>query len=66
IYGTPEVGGTGGIGGTHSKFILMDEPETYNLARHPFMPQDKVKPAVIASAVAAGVLSAVVALAFKD
>jgi hypothetical protein len=30
------------------------------------MPQDKVKPAVLASAVAAGVLSAVVALAFKD
>jgi formate dehydrogenase iron-sulfur subunit len=66
IYGTPEVGGTGGIGGNHSKFILMDEPETYNLPRHPFMPQDKVKPAVIASAVAAGVLSTVLALAFRD
>jgi hypothetical protein len=44
----------------------MDEPETYNLPRHPFMPQDKVKPAVIASAVAAGVLSTVLALAFRD
>jgi formate dehydrogenase iron-sulfur subunit len=65
IYGTPEVGGTDGIGGNHSKFILMDEPETYNLPRHPFMPQDKVKPAVIASAVAAGVLSTVLALAFR-
>jgi hypothetical protein len=44
----------------------MDEPETYNLASHPFLPQEKVKPAVIASAVAAGVLSAIVALAFRD
>jgi formate dehydrogenase iron-sulfur subunit len=59
------VGGTGSIGGNHSKFILMDEPETYNLPSHPFMPQEKVKPAVIASGVAAGVLGAVVAWAFR-
>jgi len=58
--------GTGGIKGNHSKFILMDEPETYNLPRHPFMPQDKVRGGVIAGAVAAGVLGAVVALAFRD
>jgi hypothetical protein len=58
------VGGTGGIGGNHSKFILMDEPETYNLAEHPFLPQEKIKGAVIASAVTAGIMSAVVALAF--
>ena len=37
VYGTPEVGGTGGIGGNHSKFILMDEPETYNLPKHPYL-----------------------------
>src|SRR5215207_3628745 len=66
IYGTPEVGGTGGIGGNHSKFILLDDPETYNLASHPFMPQAKVKGALVTSAIAAGVLSAVVALAFRD
>jgi formate dehydrogenase iron-sulfur subunit len=66
VYGTPEVGGTGGIGGNHSKFILMDEPETYNLAEHPFMPQAKIGGAVVASTVAAGVLGAVVALAFRD
>jgi formate dehydrogenase iron-sulfur subunit len=66
VWGTPEVGGTGGINGNHSKFILMDEPETYNLPRHPFMPQDKVRGGVIAGAVAAGVLGAVVALAFRD
>jgi formate dehydrogenase iron-sulfur subunit len=66
LYGTPEVGGTGGIGGNHSKFILMDEPETYNLPKHPYLPQEKVKGGVIAGAVAAGVLGAVVALAFRD
>ncbi|MDQ3237435.1 MAG: hypothetical protein M3Q54_07840, partial [Actinomycetota bacterium] len=66
VYGTPEVGGTGGIGGNHSKFILMDEPETYNLPRHPFLPQEKFKGGVIASAVAATVLGAVVAWAFRD
>ena len=66
IYGTPEVGGTGGIGGNHSKFILLDDSETYNLPEHPFMPQAKVKGAVVTSAIAAGVLSAVVAWAFRD
>ena len=66
IYGTPEIGGTGGIGGNHSKFILMDEPETYNLPAHPFMPQVKVKGAFVASSIAAAALTAVVALAFRD
>jgi formate dehydrogenase iron-sulfur subunit len=65
VYGTPEVGGTGGIGGNHSKFILLDDPETYNLASHPFMPQAKVKGALVTSAIAAGVLGAIVALAFR-
>jgi formate dehydrogenase iron-sulfur subunit len=50
VWGTPEV----------------DEPETYNLPRHPFLPQEKVKGGVIAGAVAATVLGAVVALAFRD
>ena len=58
------MGGTGGIGGNHSKFILMDEPETYNLPRHPFLPQAKVGQATVASLVTAGVLGAVVAFAF--
>jgi formate dehydrogenase iron-sulfur subunit len=66
IWGTPEVGGTGGIGGNHARFILMDEPETYNLPKHPYLPQEKVKGGIIAGAVAAGVLGAVVALAFRD
>jgi formate dehydrogenase iron-sulfur subunit len=43
----------------------MDEPETYNLPRHPFLPHEKVAPAIAASAVAATVLSAVVAFAFR-
>ena len=44
----------------------MDEPETYNLPRHPFLPQDKLNQASVASIVAAGVLGAVVAWAFRD
>jgi hypothetical protein len=43
----------------------MDEPETYNLPEHPFLPQAKVGQASIASIVTAGVLSAVVAFAFR-
>jgi formate dehydrogenase iron-sulfur subunit len=66
VWGTPEVGGTGGIGGNHARFILMDEPETYNLPRHPYLPQEKVKGGTIASMVAGAVLGAVVALAFRD
>jgi formate dehydrogenase iron-sulfur subunit len=64
VYGTPEVGGTGGINGNHSKFILMDEPETYNLPSHPFLPQAKVGQASVAGIVAAAALGAVVAFAF--
>ena len=64
VYGTPEVGGTGGINGNHSRFILMDEPETYNLPSHPFLPQAKVGQASVASIVAAAALGAVVAFAF--
>ena len=64
VYGTPDVGGTGGIGGNHSKFILMDEPEAYNLPRHPFLPQEKVGQATVVGFVAAAALGAVVAVAF--
>ena len=66
VWGTPEVGGTGGINGNHAKFILMDEPETYNLPRHPYLPQEKVLGGTMASMVAGVVLGAVVALAFRD
>jgi formate dehydrogenase iron-sulfur subunit len=65
VYGTEEVGGTGGIGGNHSKFILMDRPETYNLPESPFLPQDRVKGGTLASFAAAAVLGAVVAWAFR-
>ncbi|AHY47852.1 4Fe-4S dicluster domain [Rubrobacter radiotolerans] len=64
LYGTPEVGGTGGIGGNHSKFILMDTPETYNLPEAPHLPQAVVGKATLASAAAAVALGAAVAWAF--
>jgi formate dehydrogenase iron-sulfur subunit len=42
----------------------MDEPETYNLPEHPFLPQAKVGQASVASIVAAAALGAVMAFAF--
>jgi hypothetical protein len=43
----------------------MDEPETYNLAKHPYLPQEKVKGGTIAGAITAAALTAVVAWAFR-
>jgi hypothetical protein len=42
----------------------MDEPETYNLPRHPFLPQAKVGQASVASLIAAAALGAAMAFAF--
>jgi hypothetical protein len=42
----------------------MDEPETYNLPSHPFLPQAEVGQASVAGIVAAAALGAVVAFAF--
>ena len=42
IYGDQAVGGTRGIEGLNSFFILTAEPEVYNLPAYPQLPQDKV------------------------
>ena len=42
----------------------MDEPEAYNLPRHPFLPQAKVGQATVVGFVAAAALGAAVAVAF--
>ncbi len=38
----PRIGGTDGIEGLNSFFILTAEPEVYNLPAYPQLPQDKV------------------------
>ena len=39
IYGDRTVGGTGGIDGNNSFFILTEAPEVYNLPAQPELPQ---------------------------
>jgi formate dehydrogenase iron-sulfur subunit len=53
IYGDRTIGGTGGIDGLNAIFILTASPETYNLPSKPSLPQDRVRPALISTAVAA-------------
>ncbi len=62
IYGNDEVGGTGGIGDLNAFFILLDEPEKYNLPAHPQLPQRKVLPGILSMAATAVALSAATAL----
>jgi formate dehydrogenase iron-sulfur subunit len=53
IYGDRTIGGTGGIDGLNAIFILTASPETYNLPSKPSLPQDRVRPALLSTAVAA-------------
>lgn len=53
IYGDRKVGGTGGIDGLNAFFILMAEPEVYNLPEAPELPQNKTLPSLISTALAA-------------
>ncbi|HEX6292842.1 MAG TPA: 4Fe-4S dicluster domain-containing protein [Herpetosiphonaceae bacterium] len=58
IYGDRAVGGTYGIEGLNSFFILTAEPEVYNLPAAPALPQDQVGPAfltTLGAAIALGV-----------
>ena len=53
IYGDRAVGGTGGIEGLNAFFILTAPPEVYNLPARPELPQRKVLPAFLSTALAA-------------
>ncbi|MGH2558057.1 MAG: 4Fe-4S dicluster domain-containing protein [Thermomicrobiales bacterium] len=65
VYGTEEVGGTGGIGGLNALFVLTAPPETYNLPAQPTLPQDRVLPAFLTTAAAALGLGLAMARAFR-
>ncbi|GBD19933.1 Formate dehydrogenase, nitrate-inducible, iron-sulfur subunit [bacterium HR28] len=53
IYGDEALGGTGGIGGLNAFFILTAPPEVYNLPAAPELPQRRVLPAFLTTALAA-------------
>ena len=60
LYGADE---DGGVGGTGSVFLLLDEPEVYGLPSHPISPTKRAGEEWAAAAVAMGALLAGVALA---
>jgi formate dehydrogenase iron-sulfur subunit len=66
IYGDQALGGTGGIGGLNAFFILTAPPEVYNLPAEPELPQRRVFPAFLTSALAALALGLTALLSFKQ
>jgi len=66
IYGDEALGGTGGIGGLNAFFILTAPPEVYNLPAKPELPQRRVLPAFLTSALAALALGLAALLSFKQ
>ncbi|MCM8746220.1 4Fe-4S dicluster domain-containing protein [Thermomicrobium sp. CFH 73360] len=64
IYGDEALGGTGGIGGLNAFFILTAPPEVYNLPAAPELPQRRVLPAFLTTALAALVLGVATLLSF--
>jgi formate dehydrogenase iron-sulfur subunit len=66
IYGDRAVGGTGGMEGLNSFFILTAAPEVYNLPAHPTLPQEKVLPGFLATAAAAVALGVAALLALRE
>jgi len=66
LYGDETLGGTNGIGGLNAMFILTAPPETYNLPAAPRLPQTKVIPAFLSTAVAALGIGLAAAAALRD
>lgn len=52
-------------GGLHSFFLIMDEPEVYNLPRNPSRPSDHVLPASLGVVVTAAILGLLGTFIFK-
>ncbi|HEX5502494.1 MAG TPA: 4Fe-4S dicluster domain-containing protein [Thermomicrobiales bacterium] len=63
LYGGPGgPGATGGIGSLHAFFLLLDQPEVYNLPAAPTLPATRVRPGLVAGlATMAGVALAAAA-----
>ena len=67
LYGAHEgdPGSTGNIGPLGAFFLLLDQPEVYNLPRRPTLPQNNVLPGYVATALTALALGIGAALAFR-
>jgi len=65
LYGTEEVGGGRGIGRLGAGFLLLDEPQHYNLPERPVLPQKRTLPGVISLTLTAVGLAAVTAWSLK-
>jgi formate dehydrogenase iron-sulfur subunit len=52
-------------GGLHSFFLIMDEPEVYNLPRNPARPSNHVLPASLGVVVTAAIISMIGSLIFR-
>ena len=65
LYGYPGgQGATGGVGGLRSFFLLMDEPNVYNLPAAPRLPSRNIGPGLLASAATAALLIGAAAFSF--
>jgi formate dehydrogenase iron-sulfur subunit len=53
-------------GGLNSSFLLLDEPEAYNLPRNPPRPMKNVAPASLWAVLAATILSILGMLFFRE
>lgn len=65
LYGTDELGGSGGIGGLNAMFVLNAAPETFNLPARPRLPRSNILPAASAAFTAAAGFTLATVLAFR-
>jgi len=67
LYGARDgdPGSTGNIGPLNAFFLLLDEPEVYNLPARPQLPQNNVLPGYVATAITALALGIGAALSFR-
>jgi len=63
LYGEPE---GHELGGLHSLFLLLDEPERYNLPRHPRSPKRAMKAFYLAGLAAAIAVTGAIGLALRS
>lgn len=66
IYGDREVGGTGGMDGLNSFFVLTAPPEVYNLPSQPELPQEKSIPGYLSTILASVVFAIAAALSLRS
>lgn len=65
FYGDENLGGTGGIGGLNAMSVLNAPPNVFNLPSQPRLPRQNIRPAALATAVAAAGFAIAAALAFR-